>query len=76
MRDDEIRPGVEVTITSDRVIGGRTWRGQRGRIYGEFRRGEVPDWCVIRVRFGPNVDDILDLAYPPAEIEPVGGEQP
>ena len=66
MDEGDIEEGDTVTITSDRTIAGRSWRGQQGTVYSTFLRGAIPDWVVVRV---VAVDQPIDIALRPDEIE-------
>lgn len=66
MNPDDIAEGFAVTVTTDRVIAGRSWRGEQGAVYSTFLRGQIEDWVVVRI-------GDTDIAVRPDEIE-LGGE--
>jgi hypothetical protein len=65
--EEQVEEGDTVFVTSDRMIAGRSWRGERGTVYSGFLRGAIEDWVVVRVT---TADNPVDIALRPDEIEP------
>lgn len=65
MNDDDIYEGIEVRVTTDRLVAGHSWQGRTGTVWGTFDRGQTEQWVYVRL----GCDGFIVIGFTPDEVE-------